>query len=321
MAEHFLPLIEGYMPLQLLVELGCLLLLMGGLATLLGRAGWSVGLFVKSVVIFLVIFVWLKYRVYPPMPFSVLITYLVVSLAAILLWASSSEEYWQEFRRPIIALLDAETLSSKITRTAVLVLLPCLAGLMAWNSMTAIKEEPIELRTVGPAPPSSFKLHGQEVILQTTRNPYRVNKQGVYDPYYSTRKMYDERTGSSWYVGDHVDVWHSEGDRYLTAAKEGGYIYFQECVFCHGANLSGRGIFQFSLNPYAPNFTDPGTIAQLQEVYAFWRTASGGINIPNEGFPWASTEPRMEEHLSTDEIWKVILFIYWHTGWVPRTWD
>jgi len=317
----WLPFIDGLRQLQFFVELAGLILFLSGLSLILSRTGMPVNRFSKAVGLFVCIFLYLKYRIYPPIPFSVLVTYLVVTLAAILLWASSSEEYWQEFRRPIIAMLDAETLSTKMTRTAVLALLPCLAGLMMWSSMTTIKLEPMELRTVGPAPPSSFKLHGQKFLLQTTQNPYRVNKQGSYDPHYLARKIYDERTGSSWYLGDHADVWQSEGDHYLAAAKEGGHIYFQECVFCHGANLNGRGIFQFSLKPYAPNFTDPGTIAQLQESYAFWRTASGGINIPLEGFPWASTEPRMEEHLSTDDIWKVVLFIYWHTGWVPRTWD
>lgn len=322
MPEHFLPLIDGFMPLQLLVELAGLLLIMGGLTLLLDRAGWRVGLFAKATVVFLVIFIWLKYRVYPPMPFSVLITYLVVTLAAIMLWVSSSEAYWQEFRRPIIAMLDAETLTTKMTRAAVLVLFPCLVWFFTWKSMLIKAEEPIELRTVGPAPPRSFKLHGQEIILQTAQNPYRVNRHGAYDPHYMTKKIIDERTGWSYDIGVVADVWQTNGDVYLEAAREGGKIYFQECVFCHGANLNGRGIFTHAFSkPFPVNFTDPGTIAQRQESYEFWRTASGGMNLPNEGFPWISTMPRMEEHLSTDDIWKVVLFTYWHTGWAPRTWD
>ncbi len=31
--------------------------------------------------------------------------------------------------------------------------------------------------------------------------------------------------------------------------------------------------------------------------------------------------PPWEEHLNTEEIWKVILFEYWYTGWHPRTFD
>jgi hypothetical protein len=49
--------------------------------------------------------------------------------------------------------------------------------------------------------------------------------------------------------------------------------------------------------------------------------SKGGIGLPNEGFPWASVMPPWEQHLTVDEIWKVILFEYWHTGYYPRTWD
>lgn len=318
MSEHFLPLFEGFMPLQLLVEFVGLLWIMGGLSLLLEKAGWRVGLLTKAAVVFLVIFVWLKYRVYPPMPFTILATYLVVSLAAILLWVSSSEKSWQEFRRPIIAVLDAETTLTQVTRAGFLVLLPLLAGLLTWNSLRQTIEAPVELRTVGPAPPGSFRLHGKEIVLQAAQNPYRVNPKGLYDPHY----MFEPSTGRMIEMGKQEDVWTAADDQYLIAVREGGHIYFQECVFCHGANLNGQGIFAHAFRkPFPTNFTDPGTIAQHQESYEFWRTATGGMNLPNEGFPWLSTMPRMEEHLSPDDIWKVILFSYWHTGWVPRTWD
>ena len=124
----WLPFIDGLRQLQFFVELAGLILFLSGLSLALSRAGMPVNRFWKAVGLFVCIFLYLKYRVYPPMPFSILATYLVVTLAAILLWASSSEEYWQDFRRPIIATLDAETLATKITRAAVLVLLPCLVG-------------------------------------------------------------------------------------------------------------------------------------------------------------------------------------------------
>jgi hypothetical protein len=62
----------------------------------------------------------------------------------------------------------------------------------------------------------------------------------------------------------------------------------------------------------------PGTIAQLQETFIFWRVSKGGIGLPNEGFPWASVMPPWEQHLTVDEIWKVVLFEYWHTGYYPQ---
>ncbi len=315
---HF---IEGFMPVQFLLELVGGVLLLSWILHLLERFGFPVGRFTKGVLVVVGGFIYFKYWVYPPMPFSILVTYMVVLLGATFLWASSSDTYRQEFKQPIVALLDAETSTMRFARSVLFILLPLMAGWTTWDMLQVKIVEPIELRTVGPAPLGSFQLHGKEIVLQTAKNPYRVNRNGVHDPHYLARTVRDEKSGWSWKVSIESDAWNADIDRFLLAAKEGGHIYFQECVFCHGANLGGRGVFQFALNPYATNFTDPGTLAQLQESYAFWRTATGGINIPTEGFPWASTMPRMEEHLSTDDIWKVVLFSYWHTGGVPRTWD
>jgi hypothetical protein len=103
--------------------------------------------------------------------------------------------------------------------------------------------------------------------------------------------------------------------------RDGGAIFFQNCHFCHGDNLNGRGMFAFAFVPIPANFSDPGTIAQLQETFVFWRISKGGPGLPREGAPWASAMPPWEEHLTTDEIWKVNMFEYWHTEFFPRTWD
>jgi hypothetical protein len=31
--------------------------------------------------------------------------------------------------------------------------------------------------------------------------------------------------------------------------------------------------------------------------------------------------PPWEKHLTTEEMWKVVEFEYWHTGYYPRTWE
>jgi hypothetical protein len=314
-----LPFIEGLMPLQALLELAGLVLLFSAASFLVARAGWPINRFAKALILLSALFVYLKFRIYPPMPFTILATYLVVGLIGILLWASSSEEYWREFRRPIVALLDAQTRWTRMTRTGFMVFLPLLGWWLTWNAMILHIEEPVELRTVGPAPPQYFTVHGERMDILKARNPYRVNQKGQYDFRYTSELAVDWEPGRL--MKDHANPWDSHGDPYLTAALEGGKIYFQECVFCHGGNLNGRGIFAPSMNPIPINFTDPGTIAQLTERYVFWRTAIGGLNLPREGFPWASTMPRMEEHLSTSDIWKVVLFEYWHTGWIPRSWE
>ena len=259
------------------------------------------------------------------MPFSILATYSVVSLLAILLWASSSEKYWQEFRQPILNVLDGITPLHQSLRAFFLITIPICAWGFAYEGFLPPAsrndvEDPVELRTPMPAPPASFAIHGKTIVIQTVQSPFRVNRQGIYDPHYMTQQAVNS-DGYTYEIGKQENPWTSTDDPYLNAVREGGYTYFQECVFCHGGNLNGRGIVSGAFYPYATNFADPGTIAQVQEAYAFWRTASGGISLPREGFPWSSTMPRMEEHLSTDDIWKVVLFTYWHTGWVPRTWD
>jgi hypothetical protein len=156
-------------------------------------------------------------------------------------------------------------------------------------------------------------------VLQTSQNPYRVNPEGKYDQEYTNANIVEQGMGRL--MKPNANPWDEKSTGYLKYVREGGEIFFQNCHFCHGDNLNGRGLHAFAFNPIPANFTDPGTIAQLQETFIFWRVAKGGIGLPNEGFPWASVMPPWEQHLTVDEIWKVILFEYWHTGYYPRTWD
>ncbi len=105
------------------------------------------------------------------------------------------------------------------------------------------------------------------------------------------------------------------------AIEAGREIYYKNCVFCHGDHLDGKGIFYEGINPQPANFQDPGTIAMLQESFLFWRISTGGIGLPRESTPWDSAMPRWETMLSEEERWKVVLFLYDHTGYSPRTWE
>ena len=230
-----------------------------------------------------------------------------------------NEEDWIKFKQPIMNVLDAKTGGNRILRYAYLVILPILIGGFSYNAMVPKSEEPIELRTVHPAPPASTKVHGKTYTLQTTQNPYRVNPEGKYDQEYSNANIVEQGMGRL--MKPNANPWDKDAQGYLKYVREGGEIFYQNCHFCHGDNLNGRGLHAFAFNPIPANFTDPGTIAQLQETFIFWRVSKGGIGLPNEGFPWASVMPPWEQHLTVDEIWKVVLFEYWHTGYYPRTWD
>ncbi|TKB82682.1 MAG: cytochrome c [Nitrospira sp.] len=312
-------LVEGYMPMQMVFELACFVAGFTAISYLLGAAGTPMPRFWQGILFWVFVWVYLKFRVYPPIPFSVRAMYGTVSLVAVFMWMSSNEEDWKKFRQPILNVLDAQTGFHRAIRTLALILLPIIIGGFSFLSMKPSSEEPIELRTVHPAPPASTKVHGKTYVLQTSQNPYRVNSEGKYDQEFSNARIVEQSMGRL--MKSDANPWDPKAEGYLKYVREGGEIFFQNCHFCHGDNLNGRGLHAFAFNPIPANFTDPGTIAQLQETFIFWRVSKGGIGLPNEAFPWASVMPPWEQHLTVDEIWKVVLFEYWHTGYYPRTWD
>jgi len=98
-------------------------------------------------------------------------------------------------------------------------------------------------------------------------------------------------------------------------------LFIAYCSPCHGIKLDGKGPQYKGFNPPPANFDDPGTIAQLQESYLFWRISKGGVGLPIEGQPWKSAMPRWETRITPDNIWKIIMFEYEGSGHTPRTWE
>jgi len=150
-------LIEGYMPMQVLFELTLFVAGFTGLSYMLGTMGMAFPRFWQGIAFWCFILLYLKFRVYPPIPFSVRAMYGTVSLIAVFMWVSANEEDWKKFKQPIMNILDAQSGANKLLRYAYLVLLPVLIGGFSYNAMVPKSEEPIELRTVHPAPPASTK--------------------------------------------------------------------------------------------------------------------------------------------------------------------
>ncbi len=319
----WLKLVEGYMPMQMISELAGSILVFALLNWALNRSGMGIPKFWAGVGVWIYIQLYLKYRIYPPIPFSVRAIYGTVSACGIFMWVSGSEGEWQEFKRPILNVMDGISGFHKGMRTVALVVIPLALGGFAYNSFLPSFEEPIELRTVHPAPPATTKVHGKTFVLQVVENPYRINSEGKYDQAYTDARIVEQAMGRLMKdVNDpNYNPWDPNAEGYIRYVREGGEIFFQNCHFCHGDNLNGRGLWAYAFNPIPANFTDAGTIAQLQETFVFWRVSKGGIGLPGEGFPWASVMPPWEQHLTVDEIWKVVMFEYWHTGYYPRTWD
>jgi hypothetical protein len=241
-------------------------------------------------------FYFYKAILYPPIPWTLFITYMMLWSIGTFLYISQDPITFREFRAPIVKTIVGEY---KIAKYIVFISLPILVGFMTMKSLYPSFEEPVELRTVHPAPPASTTVHGTKYGLEGLQNPFRTDEQDNYK-----------------------DSFPFEDDSaYMKAVTEGGTLFFQNCHYCHGDQLNGLGMFSHVFNPTPANFIDPGTIAMLRESFLFWRVAKGGPGLPNESTPWSSAMPPWEEHLKTDEIWKIILFEYWYTGWHPRTFD
>jgi len=212
------------------------------------------------------------------------------------LFISQDPVTFREFRKPIVKTIVGEY---KFARIIVMGALPFLVGWGTYSAIYPSYQEPVELRTVHPAPPATTKVHGKTYPLESTNNPFRIDEQDNYK--------------------DSFPFLDADKQEYMKYVTEGGTIFFQNCHYCHGDQLNGLGMFSHVFNPTPANFIDPGTIAMLQEAFLFWRVSKGGPGLPNESTPWSSAMPPWEEHLKTEEIWKVILFEYWYTGWHPRT--
>ncbi|MEK7272247.1 MAG: cytochrome c, partial [Nitrospirota bacterium] len=158
-------LVEGYMPIQMLLEVACFVVGFAGLSYMLNSMGMAVPRFWQGIGFWAFVLLYLKFRVYPPIPFSVRAMYGTVSLVAVFMWVSANEDDWKKFKQPIMNVLDAQSGANKMLRYAYLVLIPVLVGFTSFNAMRPKSEEPVELRTVHPAPPASTKVHGKTYTL------------------------------------------------------------------------------------------------------------------------------------------------------------
>lgn len=218
-----------------------------------------------------------------PVPSSVVLQYMLTVLVAALLYVSAEDTRWREFKRPI-----GETLvepSRRPLRIGLLVLLPLLAGLVAFTRVRPTVAAPASLRSIHPAPPGQITFRGTTMVLADARNPLRT-------------------AGST-----------------AEAYETGRTVYMQNCMPCHGDGLAADGYFAHGFNPAPIDFTNSGTIPQLTESYVFWRIAKGGPGLPREGAPWNSAMPAWEDILTEEEIWAVIIFLYDQTGAQPRSWE
>jgi hypothetical protein len=168
--------IVGLAPVQMLVELSLISGLFVFLFYLFGKYGVRINKLLQAGGLLALSIVYFKYRVSPPVPFSVIAIYTLMVGIGILLWVSATETSWREFCRPIFAVMDGSTVSTKAIRVAVVVILPFLVGIWVLVALSPRLDEPMELRINHPNPPAKITVHGVTYDLQTAKNPFRVDQ-------------------------------------------------------------------------------------------------------------------------------------------------
>lgn len=237
------------------------------------------------VVWWVAVYVAVRYGIDPPMPSSIVGMFMGITTMGLLTYAFSDSDRLESTKRPIIVFVMDKRFTLPLT--IVVIALPVLVAFNVYRSMSGEVAPPVFARTVHPAPPETITVGGNTIDLIAGANPYR-------------------------------ELESSDPAAFGTHVENGRRVYYQNCVFCHGDNLKGDGIFAHALDPIPANLASPTTVGMLQETYLFWRIAKGAPGLPEEAGPWSSAMPAWEQLLNEEEIWDVILFLYDHSGQRPR---
>jgi Cytochrome C oxidase, cbb3-type, subunit III len=229
------------------------------------------------------IYVLLRFGFTAPIPSSVITIYMSIVSIAILAYVSSSQERRDDVSRPLVRFMTEKRYTAFLAATAVAI--PALAAANVYVQMSAPIQPPLFSRTIHPASPPDITVHDKKIDLNTGE-----------DPFWPLEK--------------------SNPEEFRKHVENGRQVYYRNCVFCHGDNLAGTGMFIHGLDPIPTNL--PETIPLLRDTFLFWRISKGGPGLPEEGGPWDTAMPAWEKFLKEDEIWDVILFLYDHTGTRPR---
>jgi hypothetical protein len=229
------------------------------------------------------IYVLLRFGFIAPIPSSVISIYMGIVSLAILAYVSSSQQRREDISSPLVRFMTERRYTALLA--AVVVAIPALAAANIYVQMSAPIQPPLFSRTIHPASPTEITVHDKRIDLDKGE-----------DPFWPLEK--------------------SNPEEFRKHVENGRQVYYRNCVFCHGDNLAGTGMFIHGLDPIPTNL--PETIPLLRDTFLFWRISKGGPGLPEEGGPWDTAMPAWEKFLKEDEIWDVILFLYDHTGLRPR---
>jgi hypothetical protein len=273
-------------------------------------------------------------------PGALMFIYMVLTLIALFMLVTFSDEYMEEFLRPVKKFLRGGY--GKTPRSLALVAIPLIVGWQIYEIIVPKNELPVSLRIQHPS--SNFPKSSEDL-----KNPFS-------DPAEADVQVFIEQAKANEVsfipqVQPDIEAWmeYTESEQILSfiptrpmqkfinqlqsgsidnqTAKEalvekhlfeGRALYAMNCRPCHGDSVSGDGPMAdgFKLRPI--NFTDNGTLETIVEGYTFWRVTNGGPGLPLEATPWDSAMPEWKLNLSEDERWKIILAEYNLAQKTPR---
>ena len=228
-------------------------------------------------------YVLLRFGFTAPIPASVVSLYMGIISIAILAYVSSSQERREEVARPLVRFMTDRRYTALLAATVVAI--PALAAANVYVQMNVPLQPPLFSRTVHPASPSEITVHKTRIDLDAGENPF-------------------------------LPLESSNPEAFRKHVENGRQVYYRNCVFCHGDNMSGNGMFAHGLDPIPTHL--PENIAQLRDTFLFWRISKGGPGLPEEGGPWDTAMPAWEKFLTEEQMWEAILFLYDFTGQKPR---
>ncbi len=275
-----------------------------------------------------------------PVPGTLIFFYMMLTIVALFLMITFSDEGLNDFLRPIKKFLRGGY--TKVLRNTALVAIPALIGWQMYELIVPRAVVPSSLRIQHPSSnfPKSF---------ETKNNPFNSSTKVQIDEFVRQAKANEIKFIPQ--VQTDIDNWVEEAGpdhvleffastsikkflAQLSSGKvdtetakaalmeknlfEGRALYAMNCRACHGDSVAGDGPMAdgFKLRPI--NFTDNGTIETIVEGYTFWRVTNGGPGLPTEATPWDSAMPEWKLSLTEEQRWKIILAEYNLAQKTPR---
>ena len=275
-----------------------------------------------------------------PVPSTLILFYMVLTIAALFLYTTFSEERLEGFKRPVIEFIKGSY--GILPRNIVLGILPFVVGWQVYDVTSPKVIPPTSIRIQHPS--SNFPKKMEDLkspienpsqdAINTFIEQAKANAVEFIPQLKADIERWKKTNPDNHILGfiptEPIDKFLKEikaGNVTMEAAKsalheknlfEGRALYAMNCRPCHGDSAAGDGPMAdgFKLRPI--NFTDNGTIETIVEGYTFWRVSTGGLGLPPEATPWDSAMPVWNLNLTEEERWKIIMAEYDLAQKTPR---